>query len=73
MTLLADWLRDNKRTDGWLAERIGRERSVITKVKNGQIDPPASVVVRIQHVTDGQVTALDHVTAQQRSRAGVAA
>lgn len=69
---LADWLRSNKKSDGWLAEQVGRDRSVITRIKNGQIDPPASVVDKIERITNGDVTAADHVRAQD-CEAGVTA
>jgi hypothetical protein len=73
MTLLSDWLSTNKRTDEWLAAQIKRERSTVTKIKNGRIGPSASTIARIEVATGGQVTASDHVRAMEQARGGVAA
>lgn len=57
---LADWLRQNGRTTTWLAEQVGRDRSFISRVKNGGALPSVEVAADIQRLTDGEVTAVDY-------------
>ncbi len=56
---LSKWMALHKRGDAWLAAQVGRERSFITKVRNGKAAPSVEVAARIQRVTNGGVTALD--------------
>ena len=57
---LADWIREHGKTDGWVAGRVGRERSFITKIKNGKARPSQEVIANIQRLTEGAVTAVDY-------------
>lgn len=57
---LSHWLDREKRTDSWLAERVGRDRSIITRIKNGDALPSVEVAAAIQRLTGGEVTATDY-------------
>lgn len=57
---LADWLQSNGKTATWLASQVGRDRSFITKVKNGEALPSVEVAADIQRLTGGEVTAIDY-------------
>ncbi|GJD59817.1 helix-turn-helix domain-containing protein [Methylobacterium dankookense] len=59
---LSDWLKQNGKTVAWLAEQVGRDRSFLTRVKNGEAKPSVDVAAAIQRVTGGAVTAVDYVT-----------
>ena len=43
------------KTDEWLASQVGRDRSLITKIKNGKGRPSLTVAVAIEKATGGQV------------------
>lgn len=67
---LSHWLDREKRTDSWLAERVGRDRSIITRIKNGDALPSVEVAAKIQVITEGMVTATDY---ERRQPAGAIA
>lgn len=57
---LATWLEDNEKTINWLAEKVGRDASVISKLKDGFIRPSNEVAAKIHTLTGGEVTSVDH-------------
>lgn len=61
---LAEWLKKEGKTDAWLAEQVGRDRSFITKIRKGDALPSIGVAAVIQRVTGGAVTALDYEQAK---------
>lgn len=67
---LAHWLARENRTDAWLAERVGRDRSIITRIKRGDALPSVEVAAAIQRLTGGEVTATDY---ERRQAAGATA
>lgn len=60
---LSAWLAENDKTDAWLAQEIGRERSFVTKLRNGRAVPSFSTATKIHKVTAGAVTANDFMPA----------
>ena len=60
---LSDYLEMASITDAQFAFRIGKERSVVTKYRNGTVKPPLDVISMIHQVTSGAVTFQDFVSA----------
>jgi DNA-binding XRE family transcriptional regulator len=56
---ISQWMSKEVRTDDWLADRVGRERSTITKLRLGQAEPSMELARRIEAVTRGKVTLYD--------------
>ncbi|WP_246252053.1 helix-turn-helix domain-containing protein [Ancylobacter pratisalsi] len=56
---LANYLAANELTDAAFAERIGRERSFVTRLRTGRATPSLATVAAIQVATNGAVTATD--------------
>ncbi len=52
---LSEWLSTNQKTDAWLAAKIGKERSVVTKLKNGGRSTTLATLLRIEEATGGDV------------------
>jgi transcriptional regulator with XRE-family HTH domain len=63
---LSEWLAANGKTDAWLAEQIGRERSVVTKIRNGKSMPSFGTAQAIMDVTGGAVTPNDFLPAREQ-------
>lgn len=57
---LSDWLTKNNRSLEWLAEQVGRDASVMSKLAKGLVRPSNEVAAKIQVLTEGRVTAVDH-------------
>lgn len=57
---LHEWLKQEQRTDAWLAERVGRHRATITKIRNGRLMPSIEVAAKIQRLSHNAVTAADY-------------
>jgi hypothetical protein len=66
---LNDWLKSNGKTDAWLAAQVGRERSVISKIRVGTVTPSLRTAVAIQIATDGEVKPADFLPAKQQEPA----
>ena len=58
---LHEWLKQEQRTDAWLAERVCRHRATITKIRSGKLKPSIEVAAKIQQLTRNAVTAVDYV------------
>ena len=56
---LLDYLTENDLTQAAFAKQIGRDRSTVNRVANGQVDPDGETVRAIHRATGGQVTADD--------------
>jgi transcriptional regulator with XRE-family HTH domain len=56
---LSDYLRQSELTDEAFGELIGRDRSSVYRLKNGQTKPTADVLQAIVHATEGAVTPND--------------
>lgn len=60
---LAEYLRLKGMSDTDFAERIGKDRSLVTRYKSGGVTPSLGVIVRIEAETEGAVTASDFLEA----------
>ncbi|MBV8895508.1 MAG: hypothetical protein JO051_03275 [Acidobacteriaceae bacterium] len=60
---LADYLALAKMNDGAFAKLIGRDTSVVNRLRREKIKPDWQTVARIQEATGGAVTATDFVPA----------
>ena len=54
---LDEWMTDQRVTDAWLAERVGTDRSRISRIRRGLAVPSLRVAVEIERVTLGKVMA----------------
>lgn len=68
MTPLANWMKTNGKTDQWLAEQIGRDRTSALRIRRGQSIPPLPIAVVIERVTNGAVTANDFLPSADAPR-----
>jgi DNA-binding transcriptional regulator YdaS (Cro superfamily) len=66
---LNDWLKSNGKTDAWLAAQVGKDRSVISKIRVGTVTPSLRTAVAIQIATDGDVKPADLLPAKQPAEA----
>jgi hypothetical protein len=66
---LSDWLKVNGKTDAWLAAQVGKDRSVITKIRAGAVTPSLRTAVAIQLATDGDVKPADMLPPDTPSKA----
>lgn len=66
---LSDWLKMNGKTDAWLAAQVGKDRSVITKIRAGAVTPSLRTAVAIQIATDGDVKPADMLPPDAFSKA----
>ena len=56
---LKDWRSQNNMSIVALAEILGKSRQAIYGYESGQYTPDGRTLAKIEHVTDGQVTASD--------------
>ena len=61
---LEEWMHENKVSDADLAGRVGRDRTIISKLRKGQIKPSLEVLVAVTRITEGQVTVNDFMPEQ---------
>jgi transcriptional regulator with XRE-family HTH domain len=60
---LAEFMELEKLTDAGLAEKVGRDRSNVTRWRRGDTKPDFEALVAIEKITGGKVTALDFARA----------
>lgn len=65
MTSLARYLKANELTDAAFALTVGRERSVITKLRHGKASPSLELAFLIERETAGAVPASSWVNASE--------
>ena len=53
--LLKKWLKDERRSQEWLAEQIGNSQTNISQWINGPRPPPLDVAIAIEKVTSVEV------------------
>lgn len=58
---LADYMETLKITDARLAEAVGRDRTTVSRWRNGKARPDWSAFAAIEKATNGMVTARDFV------------
>ncbi len=58
---LAAYMELTKTTDNELAEKVGRDRSTVTRWRLGETRPDWDAISLLEHATDGAVTARDFV------------
>lgn len=63
---LSEFLASQNMTDAQFAELVNRDRSTVTRWRNGQTRPDWDAIAAIGAVTDGKVSALDFVNAKER-------
>lgn len=56
---LEDWMAQAGITDTQLATKVGRDRSVIAKLRAGKTMPSLQVLAAFERLSEGQVTARD--------------
>jgi transcriptional regulator with XRE-family HTH domain len=56
---LAEFMETEKLTDAGLAEKVGRDRSNVTRWRRGDTKPDFDALVAIEKISGGKVTALD--------------
>ena len=56
---LSEYLSEAGLTDAQFAEKLGVNRSTVTRIRNGTHPPSMRTVIRIAEATDGKVTAND--------------
>lgn len=66
---LEEWMQNNSVSDADLAGRVGRDRTIISKLRKGQIKPSIKVLLAITRLTDGQVTIEDFMPEQSPDEA----
>jgi ribosome-binding protein aMBF1 (putative translation factor) len=55
MSTLADWMRRNGVRDNEVAKAINRDRSIVSRIRRGELVPTLSVAVAIERLTKGAV------------------
>lgn len=68
MTPLADFMSKAKLTDADLARQVGRERTTITKLKNGQALPSLDLALKIAAISKGAVPPTAYPTPKKAKR-----
>ena len=63
---LSDWLLTRKKTATWLAEQVGVDRSVISRIKDGRVTPSLETAVAIHKATNGDVKPEDLIRRDDR-------
>lgn len=66
---LPDYLRHARLTDAVFAARIRRDRSSVTKWRNGESRPDWQALLAITEATDGVVSANDFLPASEPTEA----
>ena len=56
-------------TDREFAEQVGCERSIITRIRLGQIQPSLTVAAKIEEITKGKVKAVSLVLTKEAASA----
>lgn len=51
-TALREWLRENERSQEWLARKVGRSLFTISRVINGKVSAGPELKKRIMEVTE---------------------
>jgi DNA-binding transcriptional regulator YdaS (Cro superfamily) len=64
-TRIAQWLREQDKTQAWFANKLGISVATMSRIVRGETVPRTTTVLRIEKLTGGQVTASD--LAQARS------
>ena len=52
---LEKYMADNQLTDEAMAKRLGKDRSVVSRYRRGEVTPPPDVIREIQRVTERAV------------------
>ncbi len=60
---LAEFMEIEKLTDASLAEKVGRDRSNVTRWRRGDTKPDFEALVAIEKMSGGKVTASDFARA----------
>ena len=55
LTPLADYLKRHSLTDAEFASRIGKDRSLVNRIKRGEVRPTLDVAAQIESETAGEI------------------
>ncbi len=58
---LKEYMDRENLTDQTMADLLKKERSVVTRYRNGDVTPPIETIARIEEVTNGKVKFRDWV------------
>ena len=59
---IKDWLRQTGRTARWLEEQIGVTEAHLSRIINGKAVPPKSLILALEHISEGGIPAASWVT-----------
>ncbi|WP_342657111.1 helix-turn-helix domain-containing protein [Sphingomonas sp. NY01] len=65
-TPLADYMQQERITDAAMASAIGKDRSLVNRLRNGSVRPTIEVAAAIERETGGQVPMQAWVRASQQ-------
>jgi transcriptional regulator with XRE-family HTH domain len=57
MTNLAQWMRQSGVKDRAVADYIGRDRSIVSRIRRGELMPTLTIAVALERLTGGDVPA----------------
>ncbi|WP_150524002.1 helix-turn-helix domain-containing protein [Roseibium sediminis] len=66
---LSDYLATEGQSHAQFGERVGVSQAAINRYANGERIPRAEIMAKIEEVTGGQVTAVDHYAAKSEAAA----
>lgn len=66
---LQEFMKMSGMTDDAMAAAIGKDRSVVSKYRSGDVTPPLAVIAQIETVTKGAVSFRDFLPDSQRGAA----
>lgn len=58
MTLL-EWMKENEKTQAWVAKKIGSSQGHVSRWANGKRSPGVDVIEKLNKLTKGQVAFID--------------
>jgi DNA-binding XRE family transcriptional regulator len=57
MSTLHDWMRRNGVRDAAVAKIVGRDRTIVNKIRRGELLPTLTIAIAIERMTGGEVPA----------------
>lgn len=69
---LSDYMTLRGLSDEQVAEKIGRKRPTVSRIRRGVVRPDWDTIEAIRKFTNGEVTADDFMLSRARQRAGAA-
>ena len=72
-TALDDYMKREKVSDADLSVEIGRDRSIVSRLRRGKITPTLEIAAAIEKATDGRVPMASWIKPMRRPVKGAAA